>query len=429
MDKHIYVIGTERQLVESFYCSYLKEVQFIQNSTNKETIFAVIDESQENIAKINSEIINRNKVPDVNVVHFNKKMQKDLFDYIGRMCSDKSIIDLLDYEGYSYGRVMNKQFLAASLYNADFLHRRDSDVKIMYDTFGFPSEIENKYLGKTISELEVYNTKGKENFTPDQVVYMAGSGYSGKSSWKADFGIFMDKDIELIEQVTKLFKYGDDLSEEYLKEILEGNVSITTKELFLPENNHPNPICGNISMYKIFNYLPCSNILSTVGSDNLIRGLLKRLHSPIVYHTNFVYHHFGKERDSSNTDYLLSYWPRMINKLIYYRLIEKLIYDFEKTKIQRIVTLDDLDFPNLINSDELTYEYVYSVSKECIDSYLDIMKCGKNPKFQILKKQFETQIFLQWTADNMYNGLKKGVKLLKHWAEIIDICKNCSIAV
>ncbi|WP_124065035.1 DUF6271 family protein [Clostridium sp. E02] len=427
MNKHVYTIGTERRLIPEFVGTYFKEIENMQKTTNEETTLVIIDECNDEAARANDIILKKNKRSGVNYIHFDKEKQYELFHYLRNNCSDSSIVDLLDFEGYSYGRVMNKQFLVASMLNANFLHRRDSDVKIIDDTFGFPSKFENKYLGKKVKDVN-YHVNGKENHSLEQVIYMVGSGYSGKSSWKADFGIFLEKDMNLISEVAKLFNYDDSLMKEYMNEIVDGNVNIEGDELFLPLHNHPNPVCGNISMYEVFKHLPCSTMESTIGSDNLIREFLKRVGMPIIYHSNFVYHEFGKDRDNSDIKYLLSYWPRMINKLIYYKMIENLIFKNQKLKSDTIKNVEDVDFKNLINREKLTYDYVYSTANECIDLFVNIMKKGKNFKFKLLIEHFQNEEFLRNTADNMYNGMVNGDKLLRDWEEIIYLCENYSVS-
>ena len=302
------------------------------------------------------------------------------------------------------------------------MHRRDSDVKIEKDIFGYPSNVENKYLGKTVGEFS--KITGAENHLKNQKIYMVGSGYSGGSSWKADFGLFLEQDSDLIREVASLFHYGDDLMDEYLKEITQGNISVTEKEKFLPKHNHPKPLCGNLAFYEIFKYIPCSTVLSTIGSDNLIRGFLKEKDMPIIYHTNYVYHEFGKERDSSDANYLLSYWPRMINKLAYYRLIDTLIYKHANQRSGEIINIEDVDFNNFMNQDFLNYAYVESVTQKCIEEFVEIMKKGKNSLFSVLINQFTKKEYQKSLVDNMYNGIQAGNHLTKNWKKIIDICSQ-----
>lgn len=420
--KHAYLIGTERSLIPEFIQTYFEEAKFMQEKFGEETVIIVVDESNNKISKQNAKYLKENSNSDVKWIHCDKLMQKKLFENMKADISDKSLVDLLDYEGYSYGRIMNKQFLMSSIVGADYLHRRDSDVKIMEDVFGYPSHIENKYLGKSVGSFK--DIKGAQNFSDEQIIYLVGSGYSGGSSWKADFGIFMQQDSELISKVAKLFNYGDDLLNEYMQEIVNGNVSVEENELFLPKHNHPKPICGNLSFYKIFKYMPCSTILSTIGSDNLIRGYLKQMDMPIIYHTNFVYHEFGKERDNNDINYLLSYWPRMINKLAYYKLIDKLIFKYQESKSAKIENISDIDFNDFMNTNLFTYNYIENVVHDCIDEFIQIMKLGRNRLFTPMIHKFENKEYKHGLVDNMYYGFLGGNKLVKNWRKIIHICEQ-----
>lgn len=427
MNNHIYTIATERELVEDYFVSCVNEVKHMQEKINKEVPFVIIDESDKYTQKYNENIINNNKEKQVNIIHLNSEKQFKIFDCLKDKLHNKDLINLIDYEGYSYARAMNKQFLVANLYNADYIHRRDSDVKIINEKFGFPSDIEIKYLGKKIQNLYNDNLDNINYYNDNQIIYLVGSGYSNQSDWKADFRVFMEQDTELIAEIANLFGYGKELASEYLNEILTGNVTVQGDVKFLPEKGHPNPICGNISFYKIFNYLPCCTILSTIGSDNLIRGYLKRLHSPIIYHSNFVYHQFSKDRENNNIEYLKSYWERLINKLIYYKIIEEVIYDFDKTKRERLIEIENVDFKNLMNIELITVKYIEKMTAECINAYLKIMAKAKNPKIKILHDYFITDDYFDETVKNVYTSLINGHILLNNWQEITESCRNINI--
>lgn len=427
MNNHVYTIGTDRMLVEEFFDSYIDEVRNIIEKTGEETTLVVVDESPLAIQKINADIINRHRPNDIKLIHFNGEQQEALFDHIKNNISDTSILELLDYKGYSYGRVMNKQFMVASALGADYLHRRDSDVKIVNKKFGYPSDVEIKYLGKTIGELENHNLEGYERYNKDQCIYMVGSGYSGKSDWKVDFGVFLEEDTELINEVTDLFGYNKDLSEEYYNQIITGNISFNKNEILLPEKNHPNPLCGNMSLYKIFQRLPCSTMLSTIGSDNLIRGFLKRLHSPIIYHGIFVYHQFTPDRDNNDMKYLTSYWPRVLNKLIYYTIIENLIYNYAKSKVECLKKIDNVKFDKVTNLNMLTYEYVESITLQSIEAFVGIMKKARNSKINAIGNYISTKHFADQSVKNTYYGVRNGSKLTEVWGEVVNICKTHKI--
>lgn len=422
MKKHVYTIGTERKLVPEFISTYFEEAKIMQEQSGEETELVFVDESESPIAEKNREYLSANRNDDVKYIYCGRELQSRLFKSIREEISDPSLVDLLDYQGYSYGRVMNKQFLIAGMLGADYLHRRDSDVKIEKEMFGYPSAVENKYLGKCVGDFRILS--GSQQHLDEQIIYMAGSGYSGGSNWKADFGIFLEQDSDLIYEVAGLFHYGDDLLKEYLKEITEGNISITEKEKFLPKHNHPKPLCGNLAFYEIFKHIPCSTVLSTIGSDNLIRGFLKEMDMPIIYHTNYVYHEFGKERDSKDIQYLLSYWPRMINKLAYYRLIDRIIFQYQKKKNGRIKTISDINFKDFMDKDLLTYAYIENVVLECTDQYIEIMKKGRNPLFAPMIHQFTQKEFRDKLVSNMYHGFLGGERLTENWREIMDICRQ-----
>lgn len=421
--KRSYSIVTNRKLIGEYVSTYVDEILNIQEKSNQEVIFNVIDESSKDVQEYNRQLLQEYKDNNIKMCFFDSAKQKHLFDYMRKYLND-NIVSLLDYDGFSYSRAMNKQFLLSNIIHADFLHRRDSDVKIMKDKFGFPSDIEINFLGKKVSETYNYDIGNIENHNDDQVIYLVGSGYSGNSDWKADFGALKESDFELIAEIASLFNYGDKLAKEYLNEIVTGDVNTNKELIFLPNKNHPNPICGNISYYCIFNYMPCCTVLSTIGSDNLIRTFLKRLNSPIVYHNNFVYHKFSDNRNNNDIKYIKNYWPRLINKLIYYRAIEKIIMNDAKEKYSNFSSLDSISFCNIMNMDIADYKSIKKICYDCINSFKNIIVKANNPLMKELYEYINNQEFFESTVNNMYLGLKNGDILLKNWREIIDICRN-----
>ena len=425
--KNIYSISTNRPLVDKYFDTYINEIINMQNKVNDYVPLVIVDESNAETQSYNSELIKSHKNKNVEVIHFNASKQKDLFDYIRKKIDDKVLVDLLDYPGFSYARAMNKQFIVANLLDVDYIHRRDSDVKIMKNEFGFPSDIEINFLGKHVSECKETNIKNYNDYDKDQIVYLVGSGYSGNSDWKADFGVFLEEDVELLGDIICLFNYGKELFAEYMNEIVNGNINVNDDIVFLPPSNHPNPINGNIAYYKIFNYLPCCTVLDTIGSDNFIRSFLKRLNSPIVYHNKFVYHKFGDDRNKNNMEYLKQYYPRLINKLIYYKIIEYGVFEDLKISVKKIQNIDDIDFKNIMNMEKLNKEYIAYVCHSCIDDFKNIMSKAKNYKIREVYYFINRDDFYSSIENNMYNGIMNGNILLKEWPKIMSICRTFNV--
>lgn len=398
----------------------------MQSNHNQEVVFNVIDESPKEIQAYNKQLLESYKDIDVRMIFWDHEKQYHFFNYMKKYLKD-DIVSLLDYEGFSYSRAMNKQFMLSNIIHSDFLHRRDSDVKIMKDKFGFPSDIEITFLGKKVSETNSEEISNFEKHGESQIIYLVGSGYSGNSDWKADFGALKDSDLNLIPQIADLFNYGEKLSKEYMNEIITGNVQTNNNLVFLPQKNHPNPICGNIAYYNIFNYLPCCTVLSTIGSDNLIRTFLKRLNSPIVYHNSFVYHKFSDNRNNNDIEYIKSYWPRLINKLIYYKAIEGIIIDNVKETYYNFSNLEDISFGNIMNMDLADYNTIEALCYNCIDRFKEILSKANNPLMKELYNYLDNQELCKKIVDNMYFGLKNGDILLKKWHEIIDVCRDYGV--
>lgn len=420
--KHIYSLATNRALVSDFFDSYINEIQFMKEKLNSDIIFAVVDESDTNTQKYNKKLLKMCKAHGIRTVHFDYENQKRFFDFMHS--KNSTLVPLLDYPGFSYGRAMNKQFLLAGILQADCIHRRDSDVKIELSKFGYPSDMEIKFLGKKVSEIKKDKHINEINHSDNQTVHIVGSGYSGCSDWKADFRVFNGKEKWLKKELVDLFGYDKLLSEEYLNEIEFGDINVNKQYCFLPKKNHPNPICGNISFHKIFRYLPCCTILDTIGSDNLIREFLKEHNFPIIYHSNFVYHKFDNSRDVNDTKYLLSYFPRLINKLIYYKSIKEIIFKHTKTKYTDVENLDNINFPSIMNMELVNEEFVAELCNDCINDFKNVLEKSTNDVVHTICEMLSTKVYGQTTFENIYQGLLNGKILLEKWSEIMEISSD-----
>lgn len=421
---HVYTIGTERYLLEDCLQSYVNEVIFMKEILGETVPLLIIDESRAEIENENRKMVNELKRnnPDALILYFDMETQKGIFNILLRSGIPEEIVNLLDFEGFSYGRIMNKQFLIAAFLGADFVHRRDSDVKITAE-FGFPSEIEQRYLGKKVSEANQLLPEINLDYSPDKEIYVVGSGYSGGSDWKVDYSPFLPQDAKLILEFNKLAGYTDNLSTEYYNEVVTGNISVNKKVSYLPKDNHPNPLCGNISYYKVFKYIPCSPIFSTIGSDNLIRDLLKNIEFPIIYHSNFVYHTFTPDRKKDDVKYLESYWPRVVNKLDYYSTIRKYIFSKLKENTQKYITIEDISTSSLLEN--YSEDESFNAAKAAlIKEFASILLKAENILLRDLGGKFISTEFQKRIINNTTTGMKNHKKLIEAWHSIMKVAEN-----
>jgi hypothetical protein len=252
---------------------------------------------------------------------------------------------------------------------------------------------------------------------------MVGSGYSGGSDWKVDYSPFLPQDAKLILEFNKLAGYTENLSSEYYNEVVTGNISVTKKVNYLPKDNHPNPLCGNISYYKVFKHIPCSPIFSTIGSDNLIRDLLKNIEFPIIYHSNFVHHTFTADRKKDDVHYLESYWPRVVNKLDYYSTIRKYIFSDLKENTQKYITIEDINASGLLENYIEDADF-NAVKASLIQNFASILLKAENVLLRDLGQKFISTEFQERITNNTTTGMKNHRKLIEAWDSIMKVAEN-----
>lgn len=420
---HVYVIGTERYLLPDCLQSYADEVEFMREILNETVPLLIIDESKPEIQNENRKMVYelKNNNPDALILYFDMEVQKSIFNLLLRSNVPEEIVNLLDFEGFSYGRIMNKQFLFAAFLGADYVHRRDSDVKVVPE-FGFPSEIELQYLGKSVFEANQI-IPDRADYNENKKIYMVGSGYSGGSDWKVDYSPFLPQDAKLILEFNKLAGYTENLSTEYYNEVVTGNISVTKKVNYLPKDNHPNPLCGNISYYKVFKHIPCSPIFSTIGSDNLIRDLLKNIDFPIIYHSNFVHHTFTADRKKDDVQYLESYWPRVVNKLDYYSTIRKYIFSNLKENTQKYIAIEDINASGLLENYIEDADF-NAVKASLIQNFASILLKAENVLLRDLGGKFISTEFQERIIKNTTTGMKNHRKLIEAWDSLMKVAEN-----
>jgi hypothetical protein len=423
---HIFTIGTNRFLGESLE-SYLEEIRFMEKSLKQKVPFLIIDESELEIEQRNRALIEKLQTlyPTAILIHMDALAQKNYFNYFLESGVDQEIVDLLNFTGLSYGRLINKQFLLAATFGADYIHRRDSDTKIKAN-FGFPSEMELAFLGKNVSEANHLMPSIDLNYNDEKPIYLVGSGYSGGSDWKIDYSMLLPEDPHLIMQINDMLGYSQELNEKYFVEITTKSNVVQEKVKYLPKKDHSSPDCGNISFYQIHKYLPSSPIPNTIGTDYFVTFLLKNLDLPIVYHNQFVFHEFTADRKKDNFVYAANYWPRVVNYMDYYQAFGARMLSTLNGVMQTLITIEDLDTQKLFDETAETESQIIE-RRERISKFGELLISAQNEHLNEIGMLFKDIAFQNKIIRNSNLGFENHRKLLAEWKHLIKVAANYSV--
>lgn len=426
MKKHIYVIPTNRLCTNSIE-SLLLEIPYIEEKFGIDLTVTMIDSSDYESSKRNSEIFNK-------MVKNCKKSKAyyittDHIDFICRNALERmnipnksEILSLLVNKELSYGNAANRTFVVAAALNADYIHRRDSDTYLQNNQTGSilsPLELELKFLGKKISEVK-NDVSGTCNFSPDDTVYMVGGGYKG--NWPLDYEDLVTINVESLYKLVHLGK--PILSDEQNKDYVQRRYIYGSEEVYQNDEvsySVENFIdAGNFSLYKIFNYLPISPASETTGTDYFYHAILGKLHMPMIYHNRRVLHKHDPERYINQQMY--SYHLRLVKSRCLVRCYTSL---FKDMTANRNCYFED----NRFLAENLANQLIFISNKDLsedqeyvIDSMVDIYQKTGSAKYaelaNFIKENKRTVI--QQTPKDVYNY---GI-LTKIWPDLIDAIKG-----
>jgi len=422
------MIGTDRE-IETCAFSYCNEVRYMQKRLNTVIPFIIIDEGNAEVQARNKSIVSYilQNQKDIKLIYIDSLVQQLYFDLFKQFRISQEILDLLNFEGNSYGRILNKQFLIAATFGADYIHRRDSDTQLIANK-KYPSEYEIKYLGRKISEIPNKELPQNISFDSEKRILMVGSGYSGGSDWKTDYTSLLPNDIKAIIELNQLLRVPDSLILVYLSEIISGINYVDEPFKFLPDNMHANPDFGNISFYNFHKFIPASPIHKTTGSDYFITYLLKNNSCPIIYHNHFVLHKYTNKRKNKDENYVREYWNKLTLMYDYYfTFYDYLIPQIKQTTFD-VTDIENTDINLLINC----MKNIKVNKKERYNRIMKISNIIAKSNTPIVKEcsdLFKKDGFREMITSSVDNGIDDHIKLLAEWSNLIDCAKQINPAI
>jgi len=410
--KNAYFIPSHRILKDENLVDFSNEVYFALKEKGSSIPFILLDDTDENI--------NRDKISSIKQEFqeneyfvVNKKHIKLIYDEISKALEDehKEVFQSVYPDNVvNYGNTLNKMFILGAVMHCEAFHRRDSDI--LMDTIGttsqkvYPIGVELDYLGSKV--------EGK-------TVYIVGSGYNGMRN--IDFGEIIGNDIGLYKEYLDCLN----MPEEYQAEkILD----------FKKENDEPyvedgislngSPECGNVSFYKIFEYIPCSPVPYTLGTDYFTKEIVNQANLALVYHKRNVIHKHTKCRYDSHLKvfnyikgiasfvdtmcFYSDFFPNMQNEMIQNKCFENKLQELNDTLVGYYsVKIDSLDTHT-------------GIRRQSFKRFIALLKKSKNQQFSDAADELMDQQEEIFRHTN--DLLTKHVALIKAWPYIMQAAKK-----
>ena len=286
MYKVAYYIPTHRILGENM-TGFCEEVRFAQKKYNLRIPFVVVDglDDERNINVIRKY---KKEYEDITFLYVNKVRLKAIFQDIEELLKDNAtaknaIKYMYPSNNLNYGNAYNNIYVLGMLLGNDIIIRRDSDVHIQKIL-----DNNTKYLFPI--ELELDNLSKKFD---GKTAYVVGGGYSGKYGLDID-DLIIDGDYKLVKDLFSCLLIPKEEHDEIINlEIINNDNYKKDSILF---NSAAYPDCGNCAYYKIFEYLPCSPVDYTIGTDYFLLEISLKLELCIGYHNRSVYHKYTADR-------------------------------------------------------------------------------------------------------------------------------------
>lgn len=410
MFEHIYCIPTHRVINKPNLNDFFLEVKYA-NSLKNDIPLVIFEDNDK---QINKELISEysKKYKDVKVVYVTRETTKKVYGIIRSKLSDKAAksFDLLYPNSHvNYGNVLNRIFIFADLMCANYITRRDSDILIEVDENGekiYPIKYELDLLGKKNNE--------------DTDIIICGGGYKGEYS--IDIGSFVDGDD--YSRVKKMFscisipeEFHDEIIEKDILQIYGDQNNVVTEDADFPHG-------GNIGLYDLHHYLPCSPQNDVLGSDYFITEISSFLGLGLAYHNRYVIHKHTKERKKDHNE-IKRYWKSFIAYVD--------TQNFYREFYERYILSGKYDGLSLADSmksvpDDMT-EFLKIFHVECSDmrlekynESLEFLSSSSDNEIVSIEEEFkkdktDSEIFVETER-----SINDHIKLLSNWSEIISVC-------
>jgi len=305
MYEHIFCVPTHRVIDDTALNRHFLEVAHAQRRWRMRLPLVVADDGESNKEALSTAGA---RFPDVECYYFTHDDVKSLYDAISRQlpaAACKPFARIYRDGRINYGNVYNKLYVLAALFGARRLHRRDSDTYAQAVVRGsesecvFPVDLELEWLGKVTEH-------GK--------ILLVGGGYRGK--WSIDIDhLIEDPDTRDLRRFFSALSIAEDEHEVVLQEHIRGNSEPYESDV-LEFMSVKEPDCGNMALADIFEYVPCSPVPYSLGSDYFTLACVIEGNFARLYHNRATVHaHTACRYD--NRGKLFNYWRATACLVVY----------------------------------------------------------------------------------------------------------------
>lgn len=289
MMKSIFFLPTNR-LIEKCVKSYIQEVNYAKQKLQRNIPLVIVETNDEVFTEENKKIIMelQNQYKELELIHLSVDEQKKYFENLFKDM-DPEIKAIFEETETNYGTAMNKLALFTCSLGGDAFHRRDSDTRLCFGEFKeakekYPIEIEINFLGKKISELppKLTENKGKEGD-----IWVVGGNYFGE--WNLDV---KDFSREQIYKLYQLLGFDEDSIEEICADAFKEQPEFCQRDCLslVTSVKGPNPDCGNVAVYRLFEELPNVPGKNSLAADYFMFDTATALGLPAIHHAIHEYH-------------------------------------------------------------------------------------------------------------------------------------------
>lgn len=418
----LFVLPTHR-FCEKAVASALDEAVILKKDRCDVRIL-VLDNSKNDIYCCNAIAINKLQDRGITIYHIGMQKIKDFIFMLSDNCSIpfNELMELLYPDKIDYGKIFNLLYLIAILLGADNIYRRDSDCFAnLLDEEKYPIQIEKHFLGKNVHNISGAKIQNEIKYDNDEEICIVGGEYIG--NWDLDTQKVNEANPDAMKYMMLICGIPEESIEEQFNEKYEEQEKFDETPI-LSSNFEvsQSPECGNISMHKVYRYIPNFIGENGIGFDNHTYFVTFEVKVPVIYHFNSISHIHDENRN--NDINLFRYW-RGIAKMVdfdtyhlqfiesgYFDIICKNGYGLKAIKDSYEVvlpnllekTFEQLDRQTRLNRIDIIADKVLKPTG--IEVYMNIAEYLKNEKEKII--------------DELDCEYKLSIKLQRKWKELVE---------
>ncbi|MGQ2283048.1 DUF6271 family protein [Apilactobacillus kunkeei] len=401
-EKHLYIIPTNRDARESVK-SLVNDIKAVINNgllKSNQIYFVLLDSGNDIDFKLNHhQFLKSIRQLTINSYH----IPVTGLDYLLENHLDMDLSQLLIGEGFSYGKMVNKISIIANILNAQYIHRRDSDV----------------YIQETRDETTPLIAEVCA-FKNDPKCMMVGSSYIG--AWGIDYSDVED-DIDTLRKLFSLSKpsYTDEQLDDYInnkyilgsKEHFDGNLIFSERKANYID-------AGNFALKDIFQYIPVSPADVTSGTDYLYNTVLGKSDWKMLYHNDRVIHRYATDR------------YQRINHITYgdSKLLSRLMTKVTQTALNDVKLSSDFKKMN----EQLSNSYYVAVHSSdiktklmmTVDNFIEVYSTIPHDNYKKIASHISKN--KKYYVDKTLNDVSKFILLIDKWESVMQQTRNISIS-